>query len=955
MIKIHHKFISFFIFFLFSCTINAQFYDAGQDPASVKWQQINTPHFQLIFPNDFTVQANYIANYLEFAYDYNTISLSRKPVKLPIVLHNQTVVSNGFVTWSPKRSEWFTCPPQDMYAQPWLEQLAIHEYRHAVQVSQMYRGITNVLRIPFGEIATGSVAGVYLPRWFLEGDAVVMETALSNSGRGRLPGFNQDLKAQLIEKGKYNYNKAIFGSYKDYTPDPYTLGYHLVGYSRYKYGADVWDKTLKNVARNPYMVVPFAQGLKKASGKTTNGIYKESLSFFDSVWSNEIHHKVSNNFQTHTIRKNKNYTNYRFPNYINDSEFIALKYGMDDIPQFVKIDKLGKESRVFTQGNDFQQTLSFSMDVIAWAEEVPGLRWDHQSYAEIKTYNIATKQYKSLTHKTRYFAPCISHDATKIAAVEVDLSNNYYLVILDANTGKLLNKAASPQNAFLSTPSWSDDDQRIIMIATLIDGTAFAEYHQDNGKIHFKNAFTHCEISGAAYFKDYVIYNDTYGGVDNIYAMDTVSMKIYSITSSTYGATDPCVSYDGNRLAYANYTADGYDIVSIALQAELWKPLEMKDTMRFNLANELARQEKAVIDFHATDVKQYEVKNYRKLSHLFNFHSWAPLSIDANNQSAAPGVSIMSHNLLSTSFLTAGYEYLSAEKTGKYYLDYTYKGLFPIIDASIDYRQRKGTLIKQDHSRHPFTFGETNLKLGLKIPLQLATGKYYTRLQPSVNTTLTDISHDATTPDIFTKGIINTIDYRIYGYHVLKTSAKDLYPKWGQTLELNFRHSPFGIRDFGNIGSIEAYLYFPSVIKHHGFKLYGGAQNRNIGSNNYAYADIINYPLGSVTLNNEQLYSASISYYYPLLYPDFSLGSLVYLKRLDMNLFYGKAIADYLNTSTKVQSFGAEINSEMHVLRFLAPISVGYRFTYMHDDQTSFHEILLGINFSGFGGKQFHK
>ncbi|MFZ4399215.1 MAG: hypothetical protein ACOYO1_04200 [Bacteroidales bacterium] len=952
MIKSYQKFIFLIVLFLFNYNTYAQFYDAGQDPACIKWQQIKTPHFKLIFPDSFSEKANQIANYLEFAYDFDTVTLRHKPKKLAVIIHNRTVVSNGFVTWAPKRSEWYSCPPQDMYAQPWVEQLSIHEYRHAVQVSQMYRGMSNVLNIPFGELAIGSIAGVYLPRWFLEGDAVVMETALTKSGRGRLPSFNMDLKAQLIEKGSFNYNKAIFGSYKDNIPDPYTLGYHLVAYSRCKYGADIWDKTLKYIARNPYMVVPFAQGLKKATGKTTVGIYKESLSFFDSLWTKQLSKSEYNRFKSHTVRENKNFTNYRFPNYINDSEFIALKYGIDDIPRFVKLDKNGKESIVFTQGNDFMHSLSYSENLIVWAEQYPGLRWDHESYAVIKTYDIVKRKIKTITHKTRYFAPCISHDATKIAAIEVDLQNNYFLVILDAQTGKVLNKIASPENAFLATPSWSDDDRTVVMIATSSNGRAFAEYHQDNAKIHFKNAFVHCEMSGAAYFKNFIIYNDIYGGVDNVFAMDTVSNTIYQLTYSKYGATDPCVSFDGSQLVYSDFTVNGYDIVSIAIQPELWNPLLIpKDS--FNLPEQLASQEKGVINFQQK-TKQYEITKYSKISHLINIHSWAPLSINANNQTAAPGISFMSHNLLSTSFLTAGYEYIREENTGKYYLDYTYKGLFPVIDASIDYRIKNGISIWHDNSRHDFTYRECNVKLGLSIPLQFPTSKYYTKLIPSVNTTLINISHDASTPSKFTKGNINSIDYRIYAYHVLKTSDRDLYPKWGQTLELNFRHTPFGIYNYGNIASAESYLYLPSIINHHGFKFYGGIQKRTEGSSNYVFSDIINYPLGSYAIYNHWLYSAAVSYFYPLLYPDFSIGSLMYLKRLDMNLFYGRAIAAYENRNTLQQSLEGEINSEMHILRFLAPINIGYRFTYLPDNNSVIHEVLLGINFSGFGGKQFH-
>ena len=70
-----------------------------------------------------------------------------------------------------------------------------------------------------------------------------------------------------------------------------------------------------------------------------------------------------------------------------------------------------------------------------------------------------------------------------------------------------------------------------------------------------------------------------------------------------------------------------------------------------------------------------------------------------------------------------------------------------------------------------------------------------------------------------------------------------------------------------------------------------------------------------------------------------------------MDVFYGQASASFKGSSTQMQSMGAAINSEMHLLRFLAPISLGYRFTYIPDDKTMMHEVLIGINFSGFGGK----
>ena len=177
--------------------------------------------------------------------------------RIPVILHYESVISNGNVIWAPRRIELFLTPTQHSYADVWENQLASHELRHYVQISSLNQGITKYLQYFFGEQALGAVLGLYIPLWFLEGDAVLTETLLSNSGRGRLAAFEMPLKTQILEKGIYSYEKAVFGSYKDFTPDYYCLGYHLVTMGRKNYGAAFWQNTLENVAKKPYAITPF--------------------------------------------------------------------------------------------------------------------------------------------------------------------------------------------------------------------------------------------------------------------------------------------------------------------------------------------------------------------------------------------------------------------------------------------------------------------------------------------------------------------------------------------------------------------------------------------------------------------------------------------------------------------------------------------------------------------------
>ena len=121
------KKVLYFVFLLLiSVFASAQYYDLGQDPASTKWKQIKTDHFQVIFPANFEKESQRLTNLLELSFKLTGKTLPSKIHRIPVILHTQSVMSNAMVLWAPKRMEYFTCPSQHSYAQEWLEQLAIH-------------------------------------------------------------------------------------------------------------------------------------------------------------------------------------------------------------------------------------------------------------------------------------------------------------------------------------------------------------------------------------------------------------------------------------------------------------------------------------------------------------------------------------------------------------------------------------------------------------------------------------------------------------------------------------------------------------------------------------------------------------------------------------------------------------------------------------------------------------
>ncbi len=56
------------------------------------------------------------------------------------------------------------------------------------------------------------------------------------------------------------------GSFRDYTPDHYPLGYMLVAYGREKYGMDFWRKTAVEAAAFKGLFYPLQKSIQRNAG-----------------------------------------------------------------------------------------------------------------------------------------------------------------------------------------------------------------------------------------------------------------------------------------------------------------------------------------------------------------------------------------------------------------------------------------------------------------------------------------------------------------------------------------------------------------------------------------------------------------------------------------------------------------------------------------------------------------
>lgn len=920
--------------------LKAQYFDTGQEPAFQKWRVIKTEHFKVIFPEIITAQALHTANNLESAYVKINFGLHAKKIKSPVILHPNSVVSNAMVPWAPKRMEFYTFPSQDDYPQPWLDQLPLHELRHLVQYSKINHGFTRALSFLFGEQITVGVFGTFVPLWFVEGDAVCAETTLSNSGRGRLPSFEMPLRAQILEKGIYSYNKAVFGSYKSFVPDKYILGYHIISTSAGSFSYDIWENAMKKVSTYPFMVTPFNYGLRKKSGMGKVKLYHFTSLRMYSLWKQQAEKTELSNFKYVKTKTNKFYNHYNKVHAVGDTGFVAVKSGMDDITRFILIDNEGMEKILFTPGNYFQSSLTYRKGKMIWAEQKSDIRWENRSYSILKCFDINTRKTRNLSSKTRYLSPDINKRGDRVVCVEQNINGTSSLVILGLPDGDIQKKIHADSGDYLIQPKWANNDEEIVYIALNRYGKRLCLANKDGQKYDLgRPSFS--DISQPAKHGNDIYFVGAYSGVNNIFVLQLPDTVVYQITSSEYGVKDPYVSDDGQQLLYSDYTANGYKPVIVNIDSLRFLPFDSVNNSSVKLYENIGKIVEKV-DLYGQPAKKYQIKKYSGLKRLFNVHSWGPLSIDADNTTIKPGFEILSQNLLSTLFLAVGFENEWLNNNRQIYAKVSYRGLFPRFDFLFGYQWLRT-------NENLIRWNVLYAKFNISVPLNLSSGKYYRRLQPYVSYSYYDLIGIKNFPTENLPDYYNVFGYGLLFYNMLKTSEKDLAPRFGQLVQVQFRHTPFESKAPGNIFAAESRLYFPGLFRHHSLNTYIAYQQNNGGE--FLFQDIIALPAGIGNLNGlKDVWSFKINYELPLFYPDWSIGSLFYFKRFRSAMHFDFCnVTDYQKANGNFYSTGLSLLTDFHFLRFVAPLSIGCRVNYAikgHSIQTPFSiELLYSINF----------
>lgn len=897
----------------------AQYYSWGTDPTSFRWQELKGEKYHVIYPDTAKNIASEMAFYLDAVQSDISYGYRHPQMSIPFVVHPANMQSNGLVMWLPKRVEFLSSPAVDGYSMPWTKQLIAHEYRHAVQYNNLNRGLVKILSYVIGQ-QSSTIGLLFMPLWMMEGDAVMSETEMSTFGRGLQPSFSLTYRAYGDVANSFkNHDKWFCGSYRDYIPNHYQLGYFISRHGYNRYGRILGNDMAELTARRPYMVVSNSWVFKKLYGTTQPLLFKDTFTTLQQHW--DALPKVEQTTTYLPAPEPKSHTTYTHPMATNDGTIIALKEDLDKPSAFVRLNPAtGKEQRIAYTGYLSSRPALSSSGRLWWTEYQRSALFAQKVSSTIYYLDEGQKRTKRVRTKanTLYVTPL---DNDSVAWVEYSLDGSYSVVTCGGD--ELKTSTTLPRGKEIHGMAWDNETNALYLIITDDDGMHIAQMEGGELRTITRPAYTTLSDLRAKDGKLY--FGSIASGRDELHYFDLSTNKEYQLSTSTFGSFSPS-PYDSSSVIATSYDKRGYMPVKQQMESateveyrphpEPWLLPKSRpwgvvnlDTVRF--------------DSQTTDAiaEQHSKRRFSRLGHALNIHSWAPASYDPyaiteeSDIAFNLGATIMSQNLLSNTegFLTWGW---NPEEGSIFKGTIRYYGLGVNLWA-------KGTYGGKQKLHRVWVFNPDTGKP--EFPTEPELGRYYSL---SAGATLPILLHRGyhtsqfavSTSWNFSNGMVANVDrieieggkiqnFKTIGYsegvHLLNFGAafsdqvrmahRDFLPPWGVVVQLNYAMNPIS-NNFSHLAVVYGKVYTPGFAKHHSLsvaasyqRLIGGFHSDMMLSDLvFRSSKLLPRGFSSYEINNryyaKNYFATSLNYQLPVWYPDGGWPGVIYFKRLRLNL-----------------------------------------------------------------------
>ena len=1017
-----NKFVITIIYLLISFSASAQFFVPGDDPGRLKWNYIDTDNYRIIYPSESDSLAHVYALKLETF----KIPVSRTTGYkagdgdgkiMPVVLHTYKG-SNGSVAWAPRRMDFYTLPSAyDVEPLPWSTMLSVHESRHVTQMQFGMTGNQKKVGYVFGEMWNILVSILYPKMYFIEGDAVVAETALTPTGRGRTADFLNYYRIAFDNGDFRGWSQWLYGSQRNYYPNHYAMGYMTLANIRTAYDFPTLAK--EGYAQASKKILDISPMVHLASEKTgkkfKKELFKDICLSMNEQWQKEDSLRAPFMEVETIVAEPRLYTSYT-DNLVVGNDIYSVKSGYLNTPVLVRIDSTGKEEVISQYSyNASRPQWSDYFKRLYWSEEIPDERWSLKTDARIRYMDEGKWKMRTLKGTENLHTPALISSDSYLSASVYGVDGKTDVAIISGHNGNTIKTLDTPDSLQIVETAWIGNN----LYASAVTEEGFGVY-STQVDLDSKETAPWTEVLAPQPVKikdfqsrgDELFFTCDRTGVNELYHYSPAGGRLIQKTSTRYGASDFAYSEDGEYLYLSVETLKGLQLSRVHTSSLLNREVRKDSVYRYVLADRLAQQEREIAMQEGASeavtkldsIRISEPRRYRKAAHMFNIHSWTPVYVSVDNimnmsfdkvyQAASLGLSGIMQNRLGTGVGEIGYSahkdpYDPARWRHSGHAKYTYSGLYPVFEFSVDFNDRAA---RQSYFKVYQKGENTSLSIENRaldkpyiqgvirtyIPFNFSSGGWYRGFIPQLNYRISNdmfntgasvLSYDSDKGSFGGRPVFighvtgkntfrHTLTGSLRGYTMLNTPNSAVYPKWGIGLEVGASGNLESPRILSPMGYAYLYGYVPGFYSGQGFKLTAMHQQALSTKSYFSQPVVSAVPRGLsnngslnlwLSLRNKSMTKLTVDYGIPIYIGDWGIfGGFFYFKRLVLTPHF-----DYMFAGAEqLYSAGCDLACNLNSLLWLGwPCSVGV--TYSYNGGPSFNSLTeasgipLGRHFVG--------
>lgn len=541
--------------------------DAATYDPDLTWRTIVTEHFRIHFHQNEEQLAEEFSHMVEEVYETMVEEMKWKPrMKTEVVLIDRTDQANGFATAVPYNAItiFVTAPQEDsslaLY-EDWSESIFTHELTHVLHM-ETHRGLVAVARAVVGRIASTNDVS---PWWMVEGLATLQETRHTPGGRGRSPYVHMIKRAAIVDDAF-----PPLGNLDGIQASPpsgnlrYLFGQDFMQYVADHTGEDAWTRWTHTYGGH----IPYLLPTKKVFGRRLQGLYYDWRDSVFERYQTQLAQVEIEGVREGVVISDSDAT-CSAPSFApDDSRLVWSCYDYQEGSAIWASETDGSGAEKLIQ--DFgARTFTWRADGKAFVYAATHIVNRFNTWSDIYMFDVDRRSVRPLTRGARARDPDLSPDGTRLMMVTNKAQNNQLATLsIDQRRTRLTNHTDHtqystprhhPSGEFLAVSIWEHGRRDLWLIRP--DGTRMRRLTHDvaNDRDPTWSPDGH-----------YLFFNSDRSGIPNIYAIDLRSEELWQVTNVRTGAARPSISPDFTRLAYEQYSANGWDVRLMDLDPADW-------------------------------------------------------------------------------------------------------------------------------------------------------------------------------------------------------------------------------------------------------------------------------------------------------------------------------------------------------------------------------------------------